>query len=288
MREIAVISGKGGTGKSSFVLSLLPYIKNSVIADCDVDAPDLKVLLNKDADTKTPFYGFEAPVFDMTKCIHCGACVQHCNFNAINDDITLKEGACEGCSACEYVCPADAIQMAPHQTGHVFTRDTLYGPLVDAMLFPGEESSGKLVTAVRKKSQDIAKKIHKDMILIDGSPGVACNVISTITGVDKAYIVTEPTVSGLHDLKRVIDLIRIFNTDVSVIINKSGINNIEEQKIVDYCAHEHLDLALKIPFDRSIPEAISRLEIPSTAKIPFFKSSEWSSFIHQFTEQTHN
>jgi MinD superfamily P-loop ATPase len=282
MREIAVISGKGGTGKSSFVLSLLPYIKNSVIADCDVDAPDLKVLLNKEADTKTPFFGFEAPMFDMTKCIHCGACVQHCNFNAINDDITLKEGACEGCSACEYVCPTNAIHMAPHQTGHVFTRDTLYGPLVDAMLFPGEESSGKLVTAVRQKSQDIAKKQSKDMILIDGSPGVACNVISTITGVDKAYIVTEPTVSGLHDLKRVIDLIRIFNTDVSVIINKTGINPQKEQAIIDYCETEQLDLALKIPFDKEITNAISRLDIPSTTSIPFFQSSMWQAFIKDF------
>lgn len=287
MREIAIISGKGGTGKSSFLLSLLPYIKNSVIADCDVDAPDLKVLLNDQPETTTPFYGFEAPIFDLSKCIHCGKCVQHCNFNAINPDISLKEGACEGCSACEFVCPTGAITMAPHQTGHLFTRDTAYGPLVDAMLYPGEESSGKLVTAVRQKSQAIAKRDKKDTIIIDGSPGVACNVISTITGVDKAYIVTEPTVSGLHDLKRVIHLIRIFKTDVSVIINKAGINDTQEGAIERYCQEEGIDCALKIPFDRAITEAISRLQIPSTTDIAFFKSQEWTTFISDFTALLH-
>lgn len=284
MKEIAVISGKGGTGKSSFVLSLLPYLKKCVIADCDVDAPDLKVLLGEDITDTIDFYAFEIPVFNDDLCIKCGKCVRHCNFNAITEDIKLKDGACEGCKVCEYVCPTGAITMVKHQNGHLYTRNTIYGPMVDAKLYPGEESSGKLVSAVRTKSQEVAKTHTLDNIIIDGSPGVACNVISTITGVDKVYIVTEPSVSGLHDLKRVIDLIHIFNTEVEVVINKSGINSNQEQKIVNYCASLHLNIALKIPFTRDIPEAIARLEIPSLSDIDFFKSNDWEAFIDGFRD----
>lgn len=282
MKEIAVISGKGGTGKSSFVLSLIPFLEECVIADCDVDAPDLKVLLGEDIKETVDFYAFEIPVFDYDKCIKCGKCVKHCNFNAINDDITLKDGACEGCRACEFVCPTGAITMEKHQNGHLYVRNTLYGPMVDAKLFPGEESSGKLVSAVRTKSQEIAKSHKIENIIIDGSPGVACNVISTITGVDKVYVVTEPTVSGLHDLKRVIDLIRIFNTDVEIVINKSGINTDQEQNIVNYCMDLGLNVALKIPFTRDIPHAIGKLQIPSLSDIDFFKSEAWKEFLVKF------
>jgi MinD superfamily P-loop ATPase len=279
MREIAVISGKGGTGKSSFVLSLLPYLKNTVIADCDVDAPDLKVILTEQTDETIPFFGFETPSFDRTLCINCGKCATHCNFNAISKDIELIDGRCEGCNMCYHICPTNAITMSPHQTGHVHTRDTRYGPMVDAMLFPGEESSGKLVTAVRQKSQELAKKHNKETIIIDGSPGVACNVISTITGVDQAYIVTEPTVSGLHDLKRVIDLTTIFSTPVSVVINKSNIHPSGERAIETYCHKNNIPIVLKIPFDRGIPEAISNCMIPSLSTVDFFQSKRWLDFV---------
>jgi MinD superfamily P-loop ATPase len=284
INEIAIISGKGGTGKTTLALSLLPYFDDLVIADCDVDAPDLKVILNEQYSEKIPFVGLQRPVIDYSTCIKCGICHQKCNFSAINSQIIVDSSMCEGCKVCEYICPTNAITMHDYIVGDIFIRDTTFGTMVDARLIPGEESSGKLVAAVRKKSKQIAVAQGKHSIVIDGSPGIACNVISTISGVNKAIIVTEPTQSGIHDLKRVLQLSCLFSVKATVAINKFDINESITKEIEDYCVLNGIDVVLKMPFDKKIVESITNLVIPSLSGNPFFESKEWLGFV-RFVQQ---
>lgn len=279
MREVAIISGKGGTGKTTLLLSLVPYLDDLVVADCDVDAPDVHLLLAKDILEQTPFVGFQRPRVDATRCIACGKCVHHCKFGAITTDITIRDGLCEGCGVCEYVCPTQAITLHDHVIGHVFERLTPYGPMIDARLHPGEESSGKLVTAVRERSKALAHAVGATTILIDGAPGIACNVISTLTGVPHTIVVTEPSQSGLHDLKRVVSLARIFHTRLDVVINKADLNPTMTDAIIAFCETEGLDVVLTIPFMPELLDAINDLTIPSLAPIPFFETREWLDFV---------
>lgn len=279
LNEIAIISGKGGTGKTSIIACIIPFLENIVIADCDVDAPDLNILLSGKIRETIDYVGFKRPVIDYDKCNNCGVCYQSCKFNAISEDIIINKSICEGCKVCEYVCPTDAITMHNYTIGKIFKRDTYYGPMVDARLIPGEESSGKLVAEVRYLARQWARKKEKDIILIDGSPGIACNVISAITGVSKAIVVTEPSVSGLHDLKRVIKLVKTFSVKVKVIINKYDLELSLAKKIKEYCDLEEIEVILEIPFDRKMVLSISDLKIPSINNIPFFESQKWHDFI---------
>ncbi len=277
--QISIISGKGGTGKTTLTSCVIPFLDRLVIADADVDAPDLKILLENTIETEEDFVGLQRARINYDKCIHCGRCHQVCNFNAISRDIQVNTGKCEGCSVCKVACPVDAITMEDYIVGKVYTRTTKYGPMVDARLIPGEEASGKLVTKVRKIAQKIAEERELDYILLDGSPGVACNVISAITGADKVVVVTEPTLSGLHDLKRVYKLIRTFGIAPVVVLNKCGIEPEMEAKIKSYCQKEQIPVLLEIPFDHQMVQVITKNQIPSLSEIPFFKTQEWDSFI---------
>ncbi|MGM0509385.1 MAG: ATP-binding protein, partial [Fusobacteriota bacterium] len=224
LNEIVVISGKGGTGKTTLVTSMIPFFEDLVIGDCDVDAPDLDIIFDKTLEDEREFVGTQKAVIDEDKCINCGRCHESCNFNAITSDIEMKTHKCEGCGVCEYVCPVDAITMVDGVVGKIFTSKTDYGKMVHARLIPGEETSGKLVSEVRKVAKNIAESEGKTNMLVDGSPGMACNVISSMTGAKKVVIVTEPTLSGLHDLKRVYDVTQKFRLPVTVVINKHDIS----------------------------------------------------------------
>ena len=278
-KEIAVISGKGGTGKTSLVASLIPYFTNLVLADCDVDAPDLHILLEEKDINAVDFIGLQRPVVDMGQCIHCGKCQKSCNFNAITKDIEFKLTKCEGCGVCELVCPAGAIRMEDYVVGKLFVSRTRRGEMVRARLIPGEETSGRLVAEVRKKAMEIARDLNRDWVLIDGSPGIACNVISSITGVDKVLIVIEPTISGLHDLKRVHELVMGFGIECLVVLNKSDLSEEGATMIENYCLEKEITIGVRIPFRESMVEAVVNKRLPSEYDVTFFKEIGFDSFV---------
>lgn len=284
VREISIISGKGGTGKTTLAACIIPYLDNLVIADADVDAPDLNILLENEILSSEDFVGLQRAKINYDKCIHCGLCHKVCNFDAISKDIIVNESKCEGCTVCKVACPVGAITMEDYIVGQVFTRSTIYGPMVDARLIPGEEASGRLVTKVRHIAKELQEKQNKEYILLDGSPGIACNVISAITGVDKVVIVTEPTLSGLHDLKRVVKLAKTFSIKTVVVINKCGIEPQMEQKIKAYCKLQSIPVMLEIPFNRDMVKTTAQKIIPSLSDIPYFKNDEWLKFIKYLKE----
>lgn len=271
INEIVVISGKGGTGKTTLVASLVPYLENLVIADCDVDAPDLNILFGEKIRESKDFVGLERPVIDYDKCIKCGKCYESCRFNGIRQEISINNSKCEGCGLCEYICPVNAIEMEEYVVGNVLKSDTNYGLMIHGRLIPGEETSGKLVSEVRKEAKIEAEINQKNTIIIDGSPGIACNVIASITGTKKVIIVIEPTLSGLHDLERVHKLVQKFNSDIIVVINKSTLSERGVRSIKNYCRENNLEIGLEIPFNKNIVKSIANKEIPSIAESEFFE-----------------
>lgn len=266
IKEIVVISGKGGTGKTTITSSLIPYFQDIVIGDCDVDAPNLQILFNPQNSKKESFYGMKKAKLDKELCIECGRCYEVCRFDAVENP-----KKCESCSICEYVCPVGAIKMVDNEAGEIYVSETKYGKMVHACLFPGEENSGKLVAEVRKKAKKIAQEENKKYILLDGAPGVACNVISSLTGVKKAVIVTEPTLSGLHDLERVLELIERFRIKPYFVINKYDLSLEMANKIEEFLKDKGFEVSLKVPFDKRVVNAIGRKEIPSVAEKELFQ-----------------
>ena len=266
IKEIVVISGKGGTGKTTITSSLIPYFQDIVIGDCDVDAPNLQILFNPQNSEKESFYGMKKAKLDKELCIECGRCYEVCRFDAVENP-----KKCESCSICEYVCPVGAIKMVNNEAGEIYVSETKYGKMVHACLFPGEENSGKLVAEVRKKAKKIAQEENKKYILLDGAPGVACNVISSLTGVKKAVIVTEPTLSGLHDLERVLELIERFRIKPYFVINKYDLSLEMANKIEEFLKDKGFEVSVKVPFDKIVVNAIGRKEIPSVAEKELFQ-----------------
>lgn len=281
INEIVVISGKGGTGKTTLTASLIPYFEKVVLADCDVDAPDLKILFKGDNKSTEDFIGLKKAVIDETLCVKCGLCRDKCKFDAISEEIEIINSKCEGCSVCEFICPVNAITMVDAVVGQLFVSDTDYGDMVHARLIPGEETSGRLVSEVRKRAKKIAKETDRKTILVDGSPGIACNVISSITGAKKVILVTEPSFSGMHDLKRVYELTQKFRLPVYVVINKYDLSLEISSEIEKYCFGKNINLSLKIPFNKDLVKSIVNKKIPSLEEKEFFDSLGFQEFINE-------
>jgi MinD superfamily P-loop ATPase len=255
MKEVVILSGKGGTGKTSIAGSFAVLARNKILADCDVDAADLHLLLSPSIKEENEFWSGKVAVIDEDSCTRCGLCQKICRFNAIND-YKVNPISCEGCGFCSHICPADAIDMTENLAGKLFISDTEYGLLVHARLDIGQENSGKLVALVRQNARKMAKENNFDYLVTDGPPGIGCPVISSLSGASLALLVTEPTLSGIHDLERVIGVCNHFNVPSIVCINKYDINEENCLVIEQYCSSQNIPVSAKIPFDNTVTEAL--------------------------------
>jgi len=284
MKEIVVVSGKGGTGKTTLTASLAGILDNIVLADCDVDAPDLAILLDPVLVKKEDFQGGVKASIDPDICTSCGLCREHCRFDAITEDYVVQPFSCEGCGVCEHVCPSGAVSLRQVVVGQVYQSDTARGPFVHARLYPGEEMSGKLAARVRKLSASAGEEQKADLVLTDGSPGAGCQVVSSVTGADEIIIVTEASLSGLHDLKRVHELLQIFKLPSKAVINKWNLAKDMSALIEEYCNTISLPLVLKIPYDDAVLQAVKQKKIPSQVEGNFFSSEEFRQFASSLTD----
>ena len=271
-KELVVISGKGGTGKTSIVASFAALAKNAVLADCDVDAADLHLVLEPETIKREKFSGGSRARIKSGHCTACGKCEEICRFDAIYFDgpgngkvdktYRIDPIGCEGCGVCAWFCTDKAIEFGPVVNGEWFISETRCGPMVHAKLGVAEENSGKLVSLVRTHAKKIAEDRRSDLVLIDGSPGIGCPVIASITGADLVLVVTEPTLSGLHDLQRVADLTKHFGIATLVCINKWDLNKDVASQIEAYGRRRGLKLAGRVRYDRAVTEAqIKKLSV---------------------------
>lgn len=287
MKQLTVISGKGGTGKTSITAAFASLAKNAVFADCDVDAADLHLILKPNAKKTMGFHGLKIASLDKEICTECKKCCDQCNFDAIDEEINIIKEACEGCGVCEYVCPVDAITMVDRDSGFSYISETRFGPMAHAMLKTAEEASGKLVTVVRNNAKKLAEEKKKTSIIIDGPPGIGCPVIASISGVDLVLVVTEPTLSAIHDLERILGVAYHFKIPAVVCINKFDINLENTEKIENYCRSKNIDVVGKLPYDNIITKAM----IQEKTVIEYSKSDfsniiidMWSNLIERLKE----
>lgn len=274
MKQIAIVSGKGGTGKTTIAAAFSELASNKIIADCDVEAPNLHLVLEHQIEREKIFQGNQCAHIDSGLCISCGRCQEVCRYHAVKVDVTdfktdilstvdtneprfrIDPKLCEGCAACFYACPSQAIKIELEDTGKIFLSETPIGKFAHAELFLAADGSGKLVSEVRRVAQ--AEGLREDkMIIIDGSPGIGCVVISTITGCQAVLVVTEPTQSGKHDLERVLKITQHFRIPTLVAINKWDLNPDVVEEIEEMCQAQGVEIAGKIPFDPMVPRAIA-------------------------------
>ncbi len=256
MKQLTILSGKGGTGKTTLTASLAVLAGNAVLADCDVDAPDLHMLLHPEVIKTQEFKGSKLAFIDKTKCDNCGICREKCRFDAITEAIEVDPIACEGCGVCAAICPSDAITMIERVSGYAYISKTKYGFMAHALLSPGESNSGKLVTLVRQNARMLSEKENSDLIIIDGPPGIGCPVIASVSGVDVSLVITEPTMSGIHDLQRALQLLKHFNVKPLVCVNMYDINKENTDKILEFCEENNIKVVGKILFNPKVTEAM--------------------------------
>ncbi|MHA2304925.1 MAG: ATP-binding protein, partial [Candidatus Hodarchaeales archaeon] len=243
IKQITVLSGKGGTGKTTItsVLSQLS-IPMALMVDCDVDAPNLHLLLNPKNISSEQFYSGKLAIKDGEKCTSCGKCREICHFDAINTEFEINQTNCEGCGACAWICPEIAITMEIQPCGTIYEAETRFGPMVHAQLNIGAENSGKLVSEVIQKSHIQASQLDKSLVIVDGSPGIGCPVIASLTNANLVIIVVEPTKTAVHDMKRIFELVQFFKISAAIIINKSTLNLEQRSNIITYCKEEDIPI----------------------------------------------
>jgi len=255
MKKMTILSGKGGTGKTTLTASFAVLSSDAVFADCDVDASNLHLLLKPEVKGTQEFRGLKLAVIDPNMCTRCGLCEEKCRFGAVSD-FQVDPIHCEGCGVCVRVCPVGAIDFVERVCGHAYISETRYGPMSHARLTPGMENSGKLVTLVRQNAKQLAEERERGLVLVDGPPGIGCPVIASLADIDCGLVVVEPTLSGIHDLKRALQLLEHFGVEPMVCINKCDLNEENTQAVRLYCEGEGIDLVGMIPFDPSVTRAM--------------------------------
>ncbi|MDX8339837.1 4Fe-4S binding protein [Draconibacterium sp. IB214405] len=260
MKEITILSGKGGAGKTSIAAALAYLASNAVFCDNDVDAADLHLILKPEIKETYPFDSGSLAFINQSACTNCGTCQEACRFEAIhinsNSFPEVNPYQCEGCRLCERLCPVGAIQTSQNLNNQWFVSDTRFGTMVHAKMGPGEENSGKLVTRIREKAKELALENKAQFILNDGPPGIGCTAISSITGTNAVLLVIEPSISGLHDAKRLIELVNSFSVPIFAIINKYDINTEFTATVANYLNDENIPLLGKVPFSELFVESM--------------------------------
>lgn len=258
--ELTILSGKGGTGKTTVAASFFSLARGVVAADCDVDAPNLHLLLEPVLLEREPFQAAMVSIIDPDRCTGCALCEESCAFGAITD-CRVDPMSCEGCGVCELVCPEGAARLVGETTGEVFVSETRYGPLAHALLKPGGEATGKLVTRVKEAASRLCEERGLELILVDGSPGIGCPVIASVAGSDLILAVTEPTLSGLWGLERIHGVALHFGVEMAVCINKGDINPEIADRIKRYCFDSKLEMPGVVPFDEEVNRATMNGEV---------------------------
>jgi len=262
MKRIVFLSGKGGTGKTTLAAAYASRADNLVIVDADVDAANLHLVFRPEVIGTGSYQGSKTAVHDAAQCTACGRCLAVCRFAAIRPDFTVDELLCEGCGSCVTVCPSDAMTLVERTSGEWYVGRTAHGTMVGAELYPGEEVSGKLVSVVKEKADDLASSEAAQWIAIDGSPGIGCPVIASTTGTQAAVLVTEPSRSGLHDLERILGVVHHFGIPAYVIINKADLSEPLAGEIAAFAERENLPLLGRIPYDTRVIDALQACTNP--------------------------
>ncbi len=256
MKEIVIISGKGGTGKTSIVAALASLAENKVICDADVDAADLHLIMDPEIKDRNDFESGHTALIDQDRCSQCGLCRDLCRWKAISEDFVVDSIECEGCGVCYYFCPEKAIDFPLNVCGEWYLSETRFGPMAHARLGIAEENSGKLVTLIRQEGKRLAEEKKMDLLLTDGPPGIGCPVIASLGGATALLIVAEPTISGRHDMERVAELADFFKIPSMVCVNKFDLNPDEAEAVEDIARKRNISVIGRIPFDLTFTKAM--------------------------------
>ena len=280
MKELVVVSGKGGTGKTSLTAAFSSLSSRHILCDADVDAADLHLLLKPEIRERTDFFGGGKAIIDPEGCTGCGRCRELCRFGAISEGFVVDRIACEGCGVCVDLCPVGAIDFPTQKCGEWFVSDTRMGPMVHACLGIAEENSGKLVSRIRQEARRLAEELKLEMIITDGPPGIGCPVIAAIGGATALALVVEPTVSGLHDMSRLADLARHFRVPCFLCVNKFDLNLEMTESLEEEARRREMQVVGRIPFDPVFTEAM----IAGQTVIEYGNNSRVTSAVREIWE----